>query len=136
MGPDAEEGLAHDDKRRDVEDEVRHQIVEIQAVVKHEPPDKWMERKAQSAEEVGEEDDPLMRPRGRDELPLVGQPMRNIVGKVSGAAQLGDVLLLSGGGQPFASRSGHIRRRSRRDARAWALELEFVGMDKQRRKKA
>ena len=41
MGADAEESLAHDDKRRDVEDEVRGQIVEIQAVVEHEPPDKW-----------------------------------------------------------------------------------------------
>ena len=29
VGLDAEEGLAHDDKRRDVEDEVRGQIVEI-----------------------------------------------------------------------------------------------------------
>ena len=33
MGADVEERLAHDDKRRDVEDEVRGQIVEIQAVV-------------------------------------------------------------------------------------------------------
>ena len=57
-----------------------------------------MERKAKSAEEVGEEDDPLMRPGGREELPLVGQPMRDIAGKVSGAAQLGDVLLLDCGG--------------------------------------
>ena len=30
MGLDAEEGLAHDDERRDVEDEIRGQIVEIQ----------------------------------------------------------------------------------------------------------
>ena len=89
-----------------------------------------------SAEEVGKEDDPLMGPRGRDELPFIGQPMRDIAGKVSSAAQLGDVLLLNGGGQPFASRSEHIRRRSRRDARAWALELECAEMDKQRRKKA
>ena len=73
---------------------------------------------SQSAEEVGKKDDPLMGPGGRDELPLVGQPMRDIAGEVSGAAQLGDVLLLNGGGQPFASRSGHIRRRSGRDARA------------------
>ena len=98
MGADAEESLAHDDKRRDVEDEVRRQIVEIQAVVEHEPPDKGMKWKAQSAEEVGKEDNPLVRPRGRDELPLVGQPMRDIAGKVSGDAQLGDVLLLDDGG--------------------------------------
>ena len=94
---------------------------------------KW---KAQSAEEVGEENNPLMGPGGRDVLPLVGQPMRDVAGKISGAAQSGDVLLLNGGGQPFSSRSGHIRRRSRRDARAWALELEYAEVDKQRRKKA
>ena len=45
MGLDAEEGLAHDDKRRDVEDEVWGQIVEIQAVVEHETPDEWVEWK-------------------------------------------------------------------------------------------
>ena len=43
MGADAEESLAHDDKRRDVEDKVRGQIVEIQAIVEHEPSDKWVE---------------------------------------------------------------------------------------------
>ena len=53
MGADAEEGLTHDDKRQDVEDEVRGQIVKIQAVVEHEPPDKWVEREAQFAEEMG-----------------------------------------------------------------------------------
>ena len=42
MGADAEESLAHDDKRRDVEDEVRGQIMEIQAIVEHEPPDEWV----------------------------------------------------------------------------------------------
>ena len=72
MGLDAEESLAHDDKRRDVEDKVRGQIVEIQAIVEHEPPDKWVEREAQSAEEMGEEHHPLMGPRGGDELPSSG----------------------------------------------------------------
>ena len=37
VGLDAEEGLAHDDKRRDIEDEIRGQIMEIQAIVEHEP---------------------------------------------------------------------------------------------------
>ena len=60
MGADAEESLAHDDKHRYVEDEVRGQIMEIQAVVEHEPPDKWVEWKTQSAEEVGKEHYPLM----------------------------------------------------------------------------
>ena len=53
MRLDAEEGLAHDDTRRDVEDEVRGQIVEVQAIVEHEPPDEWVKRKAQSTEEMG-----------------------------------------------------------------------------------
>ena len=70
-----EEGLSHDDKRRDVEDEVWGQIMEIQAIVEHEPPDKWVKREAQSAEEMGEEHHPLMGPGGGDELPLVGQPV-------------------------------------------------------------
>ena len=43
MGLDVEEGLANDDKRRDVEDEVRGQIMGTQAVVEYEPPDEWVE---------------------------------------------------------------------------------------------
>ena len=106
MGWDAEEGLTHYNKCRDVEEGVGGQIVEIQPVVEHESADEWVERKSQSADEVGDEYHPLMGLGGGDELPLVGQPMRDIAGEVSGAAQLGDVLLLNGGGQPFASRSG------------------------------
>ena len=71
VGLDGKEGLTHDDKHRDVEDEVRRQIVEIQAVVEHEPPDKWVEWEAQSTEEMGEEHHPLMGPGGGDELPLI-----------------------------------------------------------------
>ena len=40
---------------RDIEDEIQGQIVEIQAVVEHELPDKWVEWEAQSVEEMGEE---------------------------------------------------------------------------------
>ena len=72
MGLDAEEDLAHDDKHRDVEDEVQGQIMEIQAVVEHEPPDKWVKRKAQSAEEMGEKHDPLMGPGVRMSCPSSG----------------------------------------------------------------
>ena len=86
VGLDAEEGLTHDDKRRDVEDEVWRQIVEIQAVIVHEPPDEGMKWEAQSAEEVGKVYDPLMRPGGGDELPLVGQPVHNVAGQVSSVA--------------------------------------------------
>ena len=71
MGLDAEEDLAHVDKRRDIEDEIWSQIVEVQAVIIHEPPDEGVEWKAQSTEEVGEEHDPLMGSRGGDELPLI-----------------------------------------------------------------
>ena len=48
------------------------QIVEVQAIVEHEPPDERVKRKAQSAEEMGKKYDPLMGPGGGDELPLVG----------------------------------------------------------------
>ena len=110
--------------------------MEIQAVIVHEPPDEGMKWEAQSAEEVGKEYDPLMGPGGGDELPLVWQPVRDVAGKVSGAAQFCDVLLRNGGGHPLASRSGHNWGRLIRDVRAWALELECAEMDKQRRKKA
>ena len=60
MGPDAEEGLAHDDKRQDVEDEIRGQIMKIQPVVEHEPADKRVERESQSADEMGKKNYPLM----------------------------------------------------------------------------
>ena len=53
MGPDAEEGLAHDDKRRDVEYEIGGQIMKIQPIVEHEPVDKLVERKPHSADEMG-----------------------------------------------------------------------------------
>ena len=113
MGADAEESLAHDDKRRDVEDEVRGQIVEIQAVIKHEPPDEGMERESQSVEEMGEEYNPLMGPGGGDELPLIWEPVRDVVGQVSGSPQFLDVSLCDGGDHPPASHSGHGWRRSR-----------------------
>ena len=44
------------------------------------PPDKGMEWEAQSAEEMVEEDYPLVRFRGRDDLPRSGQPMHDIRG--------------------------------------------------------
>ena len=71
---------------------------------------KW---EAQSAEEMGKENYPLMGPGGGDELSLVGEPMRDVAGQVFGAAQLLDMPLHDGGGHPFASRSGHIWRRLR-----------------------
>ena len=42
------------------------------------------EGKAQSAEEMGKEYYPLMRPWGGEELPLFGKPVRDVVRQVSG----------------------------------------------------
>ena len=88
MRLDAEEGLAHNDERRDVEDEVRGQIVEGQAIIEHEPPDERVKRKAQSVEEMGKKYDPLMGPRGGDELPHIWKPVRDVVRQVSSLPQL------------------------------------------------
>ena len=46
--------------------------------VEHETTNEWMEGKPQSAEEVVEEDYPLVRFRGRNDLPRSGQPMRDV----------------------------------------------------------
>ena len=136
MGADAEERLTHDDERRDVEYEVRGQIVEIQAVVEHEPPDKWMQREAKSAEEMGEEYHPLMGPRSGDELPLFGKLVYDVASQISGLPQLFYVSLHDGGDHPPASRTGHGWRGLRWEVRTWVLELECAKMDEQRRQKA
>ena len=65
------EGLAHDDKRQDVEDEIGGQIVKVQPVVEHEPPDKRVEVKSQSTDEVGKKYHPLMGFWSRDDLPHI-----------------------------------------------------------------
>ena len=83
------------------------QIMEIQAVVEHEPPDKGVKGKAQSAEEVAKKYDPLMGPGGGDELSLVGLPVRDVAGQVAGTVQSFDVLLRNRGGHPLASLSRH-----------------------------
>ena len=80
MGPDAEESLTHDDERRNVEDEVRGQIMKVQPVLEHETADEWMEGKPQFVEEVVEENYPLVRFRGRNDLPRSGQSMRDVCG--------------------------------------------------------
>ena len=84
--------------------------MKIDPVIIHETADEWMKGKSQSTEEVVEENYPLMRFRGRNDLPRSGQPMRDIRGEVSGAAQLFDVPLCNGGSHPFAPRSGHVWR--------------------------
>ena len=95
-----------------------------------------MERESQSAEEMGEEYYPLMGPGGGDELPLIEEQVRDVVGQVSGSPQFLDVSLRDEGDHPPASHSGHGWRRLRWEVWTWALELECAGADEQRRKKA
>ena len=95
-----------------------------------------MERESQSAEEMGEEYYPLMGPGGGDELPLIWEPVRDVVEQVSDSPQFLDVSLRDRGDHPLASCSGHDWRRSRWEVRTWALELECAKTDEQRRKKA
>ena len=49
-----------------------------QFIIEHEAADEWMEGKPQSADEVGEENHPFVRFRGRDDLPRGWQPVRDI----------------------------------------------------------
>ena len=105
-------------------------------MVEHEPLDERVKRKAQSAEEMGKEHNPLMGLEGGDELPPVWKPVRDVVRQVSGLPHLFGLPLRDGGGHPSTSRSGHDWRRLRWEVRAWALELERAGTDKQKRKKA
>ena len=95
-----------------------------------------MKRKTQSAEEMGKKNNPLMGPGSGDELPYIWKPVRDVVRQVSGLPQLFDLPLRDGGGDPSTSRFGHDGRRLRWEVRAWALELECAGTDKQKRKKA
>ena len=39
------EGLTYDDKRRDVKEGIRGQIMEIQPIIEHEPPNKGVQSK-------------------------------------------------------------------------------------------
>ena len=84
MGLDAKEGLAHDDKCRDVEDEIGGQIMKIQPVVEHEPAGKRVEGKSQSTDKVGQKNYPLMGFGHRDELPCIWQPVHDTHGQISG----------------------------------------------------
>ena len=81
--------------------------MKVQSIIEHKAADEWMEGKPQSAEEVVEEDYPLMRFRGRNDLPRVRQPVRDIRSQISGPTRLFDVLLRNGGDHALASRSGH-----------------------------
>ena len=59
--------------------------MEIEDIVEHDPPDKWVERKSQSMDEVGTKYYPLMGFWSRDDLPRVWQPVCDIRGQISGS---------------------------------------------------
>ena len=61
--------FAHNNEQRDMEDGVWSQIMQIQAIVEHEPPHKRIEVEAQATEEVRNKHDALIGLRCRDDLP-------------------------------------------------------------------
>ena len=73
---------------------------------------------------------------GRDDLPCVWEPVRDVCGLVSGFPELRNVLLYNGGDHPLASRSGHVWNGFAEKMRTWALELECARMDGHVKKKA
>ena len=75
MRLDAEESLTYNDEHRNVEDEVRGQIMKVQPVVEHETTDEWMKGKPQSAEEMRDENYPLIRLWCGDDLLFGREPM-------------------------------------------------------------
>ena len=93
-----------------MEDGVWSQIMEIQAIVEHEPPHKGVEGEAQAAEEVRDKHNTLIGLRCRDNLPWSRKPMLDICGQVSDLPKLHNVVLLNRGGHPLALRdgSGHV----------------------------
>ena len=75
MWRDAEEGLTHDDERRDVKERIWGQIVKIQPVLEHETPHERVKGEYESTEEVGDEHHPLIGHRSRDDLRQIRKPM-------------------------------------------------------------
>ena len=63
MGLNAEKRLAEDDVGGDVEDGVGRQMMKLEAIEVHEALEKRMNRKTQTSDEVGDEDDTLALPR-------------------------------------------------------------------------
>ena len=77
---DVEEGLAHDNKCRDVEDGVGGQVVEVQPVLEHKSVDEQVERESQPADKVCEKKHPLMGLWGRDDLSLGQESVNDPLG--------------------------------------------------------
>ena len=72
---------------------------------------------------------------GWEKLPLLGKPVRDVCGQVSGFPELCNVLLRNGGDHPLASRSGHVWSDFVEKMRTWALELECARKDGQGRRR-
>ena len=106
MWVDVEKSLAHNDERRDMEDGVWSQIMQIQAVIEHEPPHKGIEGEAQAAEEVRDKNDALIRLRCGDDLPWSRKPVLDVSGQVSDLPKLRNILLCDRGSHPPALKVG------------------------------
>ena len=109
-----------------MEDGVWSQIMEIQAIIKHESPHKRIEGEAQTTEEVRNKHSALIGLRCRDDLPWSRKPVLDICGQVSDLPKPRNVLLFDRGGHPLAFRvgSGHIGGSGVLELRSWVLELE------------
>ena len=68
--------------------------MEVQPIIEHKATGEWMEGKPQSVKEVLEENYPLVRFKGRNDLPRSGQPVRDIRGQVSGSAHVTSLVLI------------------------------------------
>ena len=85
-------------------------------------------------DEVGEEHNPLMGLRIRNDLPCIREPVRDVCSQVSGRLELRIC-------SSFTVEATHLPPAPdmfgcAEKAWTWALELECAEMDKQRRKKA
>ena len=101
-----EEGLAHDDERRDIEKRVGGKIMKIDPIVIHDSTYKWVEGKPEPTDKMGKEHDSLVRLRSRDNLSRRWETVANLLGQIPGFSEPLDILLPDGKGHPFASRSG------------------------------
>ena len=80
--------------------------MEIYPVIVQTAVNKWVEGKPQPADEVGEEYNPLVGFRSRDNLSRRRKTVTDFLGQIPGLPKLFDILLSDGRGHPFASCSG------------------------------
>ena len=101
-----EKGLTRDDKRRDVKERIRGQIMKGNTVIIHHATYTWVKGKPEPADKMGEEHDPHMGLRSRDNLSRRWKVVADFLGQVPGLPKLFDILLLDSRGHPLASCSG------------------------------